>query len=432
MDSLWEQTSAHTGFEALDHDVKTDVLVLGGGMAGILCAYFLQQSGVPYVLAEAKTIGSGITKNTTAKITSQHGLVYDKLIRRFGVERAGQYLAANEAARRRYRDLCRGLDCDFEEKDAYVYARSDRRKIEREILALERLGFPAEFTAQLPLPFSVAGAVRYPKQAQFHPLKFLYALAKDLHIYEHTAVRELVGTTAITGRGKITAKKIIVATHFPFLNKHGSYFIKLYQHRSYVIALEHAADVDGMYVDEARKGLSFRNYKNLLLIGGGGHRTGKKGGNWEELRDFARRSYPKAEERYHWAAQDCMTLDGAPYIGPYSASTQGLSVATGFQKWGVTSAMVSAMLLCDLVQGKKSQYTDVFSPSRSILHPQLAVNALEAAAGLLTPAARRCPHMGCALKWNPWEHTWDCPCHGSRFTQEGGLIDNPATGDFRK
>ena len=127
-----------------------------------------------------------------------------------------------------------------------------------------------------------------------------------------------------------------------------------------------------------------------------------------------------------------MTLDGAPYIGPYSASTQGLYVATGFQKWGVTSAMVSAMLLCDLVQGKKSQYADVFSQSRSILHPQLAVNALEAAAGLLTPAAKRCPHMGCALKWNPWEHTWDCPCHGSRFTQEGGLIDNPATGDFRK
>ena len=135
---------------------------------------------------------------------------------------------------------------------------------------------PQNSRLSCPCPFPWPGAVRYPKQAQFHPLKFLYALAKDLHIYEHTAVRELVGTTAITGRGKITAKKIIVATHFPFLNKHGSYFIKLYQHRSYVIALEHAADVDGMYVDEARKGLSFRNYKNLLLIGGGGHRTGKK------------------------------------------------------------------------------------------------------------------------------------------------------------
>ena len=432
MQSLWEQASRQTEFRRLEQDAKTEVLIIGGGMAGILCAYLLHQAGVPYILLEAETIGSGITKNTTAKITSQHGLIYDKLIREFGLDRARQYLSANEAALQKYRELCRDMDCGFEEKTAYAYSLNDRRKIEREVAALEKLGHPVQFTDHLPLPFSVAGAVRFPNQAQFHPLKFLSAISKGLHIYEHTPVRELIGTTAITDRGRVTAEKIIVATHFPFLNKHGGYFIKLYQHRSYVIALANAQAVDGIYVDEAQAGMSFRNYENLLLVGGGDHRTGKQGGAWQELRDFTQQYYPKATEKYHWATQDCMTLDGVPYIGPYSAGTSGLYVATGFNKWGMTSSMVSAMVLCDLVQGKPSLYAEVFSPSRTILRPQLAVNGFEALVGLLTPSARRCPHLGCALKWNPQEHTWDCPCHGSRFTEDGRLIDNPATGDLKK
>ena len=431
MGSLWEQTWEQPSFPAQDGDMNTDVLIIGGGMAGILCAYQLHCAGVPYVLAEAETICNGITKNTTAKITSQHGLIYDKLISRFGIEHAKQYLDANEEALQKYRELCRQIDCDFEEKAAYTYSLDDRRKIERELNALEKLGFSAEFVDKLPLPFHVAGAVKFPDQAQFHPLKFVSGISKNLHIYEHTRVRELLGTTAVTNHGRINAKKIIVTTHFPFLNKHGSYFLKLYQHRSYVIALKDAQDVDGMYLDEAQTGMSFRNYKNLLLIGGGDHRTGKKGGGWRELQDFARSYYPQAEEIYRWATQDCMSLDSVPYIGPYSASTTNLYVATGFNKWGMTSSMVSAMILSDLVQGKKNPYEEVFFPSRSILRPQLAVNGFEAVVRLLTPTARRCPHLGCALKWNPIEHTWDCPCHGSRFTEDGKLIDNPATGDLK-
>ena len=430
MESLWEQTSGHTGFGHLEQDAKTDVLIIGGGIAGVLCAYLLHQAGVLYLLLEAETIGGGITKNTTAKITSQHGLIYDKLIRKFGAGQAKQYLDANEAALQKYRELCRGMDCDFEEKTAYVYSLNDRRKIERELDALEKLGVPGEFTDRLPLPFPVAGAVRYPNQAQFHPLKWIAAISKSLHICEHTPVRELIGTTAVTDSGKVAAKAVIVATHFPFLNKHGSYFLKLYQHRSYVIALENAPDVDGMYVDEAQEGMSFRNARDLLLVGGGGHRTGKRGGAWRELREFARRYYPGATEKYQWATQDCMSLDGVPYIGPYSSSTSNLYVATGFNKWGMTSSMVSAMLLSDLVQGKTNPFAEVFSPSRTVLRPQLVVNGFEAAVGLLAPTTKRCPHMGCALKWNSKEHTWDCPCHGSRFTKKGKCIDNPATGDL--
>lgn len=447
MNSLWQQTSESSSFKILNQDIKTNVLIIGGGMAGILCAYLLQQAGIEYALVEAETICDGITKNTTAKITSQHGLIYDKLIREFGVEKTKLYLCANQAALKKYRELCRNIDCNFEEKDSFVYSLEERQKLEKEITALKKLDFTADFTDKLPLPFSVAGAVKFKHQAQFHPLKFMSAIATGLNIYEHTVVRELIGTTAKTDHGSITAKKIIVATHFPFLNKHGSYFLKMYQHRSYVIALENVPDVDdmhvdgmhvdgmhvdGMYVDEAQKGMSFRNYENLLLIGGGDHRTGKKGGGWQELRDFAKQHYKDATEKYHWATQDCMTLDSVPYIGPYSGSTADLYVATGFNKWGMTSSMVSAMILCDMVQEKDNPYAQVFSPSRTILRPQLAVNAFEAVTNLLTPTARRCPHLGCALKWNPYEHTWDCPCHGSRFTEDGKLIDNPATGDLKK
>ena len=436
--SIWQEEKApqpfagQTGLQK--NESKTyETVIVGAGLCGLLTAYRLVEKGVHSIaVVDAGELAGGVTARTTAKITSQHGLIYDKLIRKFGAGQAKQYLDAHEAALQKYRELCRGMDCDFEEKTAYVYSLNDRRKIERELDALEKLGVPGEFTDRLPLPFPVAGAVRYPNQAQFHPLKWIAAISKSLHICEHTPVRELVGTTAITDYGKVTANKIIVATHFPFLNKHGSFFAKLYQHRSYVIALENAPNVDGMYVDEAQTGMSFRNYKNLLLVGGGDHRTGKQGGAWQELRDFAQRHYPKAAETSHWATQDCMSLDGVPYIGPYSASTSDLYVATGFNKWGMTSAMVSAMVLCDLVQGKQSPYAEVFSPSRTILRPQLVVNGFEAVVNLLTPSAKRCPHLGCALKWNPQEHTWDCPCHGSRFTEEGRLIDNPATGNLKK
>lgn len=431
MDSIWTNSTERPDYGAQQKDRNTDVLIIGGGLAGILCAAMLNAAGVDHILVEADCICSGITGNTTAKITVQHGLIYDKLIRTVGIDGARKYWEANRLALEKYRELSQAIDCDFEEKDAFVYSRTDRRKIEAELEAYRKLGVEAALATNLPLPFPVAGAVRVARQAQFHPLKFAYGIAKGLRIMEHTKVREIMPEQAITDHGTIRAKKIIVATHFPFLNKHGSYFLKLYQHRSYVLALRKAPDMNGMYLDEADTGLSFRNYGDLLLLGGGGHRTGKKGGNWQELSDFARKYYPNAREVARWATQDCMSLDGMPYIGPYSKRTPNLYAATGFNKWGMTSSMVAAMILADLVQGKANLYAALFSPSRSMLHPQLAINAAESLLGLLTPTVPRCPHLGCALKYNKQEHSWDCPCHGSRFTGDGQLIDNPATGDRR-
>ena len=432
MHSIWTKTVALPSFEALNRNTKTDVLIIGGGITGILCAHYLHQAGVNYVLVEADTICSGITKNTTAKITSQHGLIYHKIAKSYGLEHAHLYLEANENALWEYRALSQQFPCDFEEKSNLVYSVNDRKKLEQELRIIEKICAPASLVEQLPLPFPTQGAVRFANQAQFHPLKLLAELAKPLNIYEHTKVQELLDDITVTDKGLIMADKIIVATHFPFLNKHGSYFLKLYQHRSYVLALQHAPLLHDMYVDESDKGMSFRTYQNLLLVGGGGHRTGKQGGNWTELRKFKTVHFPDAKEQYHWATQDCMTLDSIPYIGQYSSKMHKLYVASGFNKWGMSTAMVAALLLRDLVLNKETPYAPVFSPSRSIWHPQLFVNSFESATNLLTPSKKRCPHLGCALKWNPAEHSWDCPCHGSRFTEQGELIDNPATDDLKK
>ncbi len=432
MDSVWTRTAHAPQFAPLRTDLKTDVLIIGGGIAGLLCAHQLSRAGVDCALVEKGELCGGITKNTTAKITFQHGLIYHKLLRRFGAEKARLYLEANRNALEQYRALCRTIDCDFEQRDSFVYALGDSRKIEKELAALDALGFAAEFASELPLPFPAAGAVRFRDQAQFHPLKFAFGLARDLRIFSRTKVLELAPGRAVTDGGVISAEKIIVATHFPILNKHGGYFLKMYQHRSYVLGLENAPAADGMYVDEAKTGLSFRSYGDLLLLGGGGHRTGKKGGGWRELEAFAAAHFPNANIAYRWATQDCMTLDDVPYIGPYGSNTRGLYVAAGFNKWGMTSAMAAASILTDLVQGKENPFAEVFNPSRSILRPQLAVNACESTLNLLTPTLPRCPHMGCALKYNRAEKTWDCPCHGSRFDREGRVIDNPATDDKRR
>ena len=432
MQSVWEKERKRPTFAAAEGEFDTDVLIVGGGMVGLLCAKKLKEVGVDCMVVEADGICSGITKNTTAKITLHHGLIYYDLIRRFGVDRARQYWQANKAAMQEFERLCKGIACGYEHKDSYVYELQDRRRLEKEISALDKIGQPADFVRHLPLPFTVAGAVKIKNQAQFHPLKFAYALAENLPIYEHTRVREITPDYVLTDRGRIRANKVIVATHFPFINIHGWYIMKLYQHRSYVLALSGADLPDGMYVDASQKGLSFRTYGDWLLLGGGSHRTGKVGGGWQALELVANRHYPDAHIAARWATQDCMSLDGVPYIGQYSPRLPQVYVATGFNKWGMTGAGVAALILSDLVQGRENPFAEVFSPSRTMLRPQLAINIFDSTVGLLTPTAPRCPHLGCALKYNRAEHSWDCPCHGSRFTHDGRLIDNPATDGKRK
>ncbi|MGI6280052.1 MAG: FAD-dependent oxidoreductase [Acutalibacteraceae bacterium] len=424
--SIWKENSTLPQFKACEGELTTDILIIGGGLAGILTAYLLQKNGANYILVEGERICGATTGNTTAKITSQHGFIYGKLLDSKGRDYAKAYLNVNEKAVKMYREICGNIDCDFEEKDNFVYSVSDKEKLEKELNALNSINYNAELVENLPIPIKTVGAVKFKNQAQFNPLKFVAEISKGLNIYENTYIRKIKSTTAFFDNGKIKSQKIIIATHFPFINRHGSYFLKLYQHRSYCLALENAQDVGGMYVDEAETGFSFRNYGNHLILGGGDHRTGKKGGNWHVLEDLANKNYPNSSVKYMWSAQDCKSLDDVPYIGNYSALTPNLYVATGFNKWGMSSSMVSAMILSDLVTGKQNEYAEIFSPSRSILKPQLLVNGAEAVSHLINFSTKRCSHMGCALKWNPVEHTWDCPCHGSRYTSSGKVLENPA------
>lgn len=474
MDSIWSKTIDIESRPALPGDMAAEAAVIGGGLAGVLTAFYLSKRGVKTVVLEAARIGSGQTKNTTAKITSQHGLIYAKLIKNFGADKAKHYAEANRLAIEEYRRIIEelGIDCSFAECSAYLYSTQweQEAKLKEEAFAAKNLGLDAEFTLETELPFSVAGAVKFSGQAVFHPLAFLKAVSKNLDIYERTKVTEVKDGKIVTERGVVTAKHVIFASHFPFTNMPGFYFARMHQERSYVMALENVAKLDGMYLGIDEGGLSFRRHDNVLMLGGGGHRTGENsaGGKYAYLREKARELYPNSVETARWSAQDCMTLDGVPYISEFAPSAHGWYVATGFNKWGMTGSMVSAILLSDKITGVENPLADVFSPSRfapaasiktffsdmgqsvkglsrqlfSI--PKSSLDELPAGHGGIIEhggkkigaykdedqkvylVSTRCPHLGCRLEWNPDEKSWDCPCHGSRFDYAGNLIDNPA------
>ena len=474
MESIWSESCRFKEREPLSGDIQAEIAVIGAGIAGLLTASALQKAGRQVVVLEANRIASGQTRNTTAKITSQHGMIYRRLIDTLGRDKAKQYAMANEAAVKAYRRLIvsEHIDCSFEERNAYVYG-ADSEPLQAEAKAAASLGLPASFVPETALPFSTAGAVCFARQAQFHPLRFLEHMAEPLTVYENTPVLRVEDDRIETKKGQVRAKQIVFACHYPFVNFPGLYFARMHQERSYVLALEHAADVDGMWIGAGQGAYSFRNYGDLLLLGGGGHRCGENsaGGKYALLRQKAKEWFPGCREVAHWSAQDCMTADGVPYIGRYAESRPNWYVATGFQKWGMTSAMVSAMLLRDLICGVKNPYADVFDPGRfdaaalagiaaesgqavkGLAKELFQIPSEKAAAiprghggivflhgeklgvykdedGQLTPVELRCPHLGCQLEWNPDERSWDCPCHGSRFDRFGNLISGPAQKDL--
>ncbi|MEG1660985.1 MAG: FAD-dependent oxidoreductase [Clostridiales bacterium] len=472
MESIWRKTTTIPSHNNLEGDYETEVAVIGGGMAGILIAWLLRQQGKKVMVLEAARVGGGQSQNTTAKITLQHGLIYDRLITSFGEDKARQYAIANQKALVAYRSIIqnRNIRCCFEDRPAYLYATKDATPLKREAEAAQSLGIKASFQRQSDLPFSVAGAVEVAAQAQFHPLLFLQNLAADLPVYERTRVISVDENRINMDSGTITAQQIVFATHFPFINTPGFYFLRMHQERGYVVALENAAQLPGMYLGIDGDGLSFRNYGNLLLLGGGKHRTGENssGGKYSMLEQKASELWPNCRKVAAWSAQDCISLDGVPYIGRFAAGKPNWYVATGFGKWGMTGSMVSAMLIRDMICGRENVDGEIFSPQRFTV-PQSAKNLLmetsQAVQGLsrrfLEPprdmAERlprkhggvvdyageklgvykdawgelfvvdcRCPHLGCQLEWNPDELSWDCPCHGSRFDYRGHLLDNPA------
>lgn len=428
MKSIW-QTNENPQYNSLKKDITADVLIIGGGIVGILCAYELEKRKINYVLLEGKRILSGNTGSTTAKITVGHGLVYQKILKRYGKAVAKKYYTANNQALKKYKALSNIIPCDFEIGDLYIYSKTDYKKLHNEYEALRTIGVNAEICEAFELPFETAGAIKHKNQAQFNPVKLLSSLARGLNIYENSFVFNVKGNTAFLKNCKVDFKKVIFACHFPFVDRYGLYFLKMHQHRSYVLALKNASKLGAMYVDENNNGMSFRNYKDYLLLAGGGSKTGKKSGKFNELKHLAKLYYPNAKIEYMFAAQDCITLDEMPYIGKYTSLKDNYFVATGFNTWGMTTAMVASEILCDLVEGKKNDLADVFSPRRSMLHIKLFGNIFSAVINLLTPTVPRCTHLGCALKYNEQEQTYECPCHGSRYSKNGEILDNPTTKD---
>lgn len=477
--SIWYRASALPQYPPLSGDVQADAVIIGGGLTGLLTARLLQDQGVEPLVLEAGRIAGGQTGRTTAKITSQHGLIYTRLLRQMGREPASQYARANEEAVAAYERLItqRGISCDFVRRTAFLYSREESAPLQMEADAARSLGIDASFRRETELPFPIAGAVAFAGQAQFHPLRFLQGIVPGLKVCENTRVLRVGGNRVETAAGTVTARHIIFACHYPFVNLPGLYFMRMHQERSYVLALESPwLPREGMYLGVDGDGLSLREAEGLLLLGGGAHRTGenREGGRYTWLRDQAAALLPGSREAGCWSAQDCITADGLPCIGQYARNRPDWYVATGFGKWGMTSAMISARVLTGMICGDPPAWAGVFSPqrfhpsasakgladeaghalrglSREVFSPPRAalealppghggiveaegrkVGAYRAEDGTVHLIDPRCPHLGCQLEWNPDERTWDCPCHGSRFSYDGQLLDGPAQTDKQK
>lgn len=418
---------------SLHGDITTDVAVVGGGLTGLLTAYMLKKSGIETVVLEKGQCAMGITGNSTAKITAAHRLVYDKIAEKRSCELARMYANANVAAIEKYADIVKNenIDCSFERMSAFVYAcdEDELNQIKNENRILAKTEIIAELTNETELPFETKGAIEYKNQAQFDPYKFAMGISDGLEIYENTCVKSIEGHKLITDNGSVTAKKIILCTHYPIFNYRGAYFIKLRQEASYALAVRCDSELHGMYAGVNKKMPTFRRFDDMIIVGGEGHKTGNSRPDvYKKLFQTARSFRRESEPMYFWYAQDCMTTDGLPYIGEIDKKTPEILVATGYGKWGMTSAMLAAEILTDKVAGLGHPLDRLISPSRMPSLAGLIYNAFSAAGGYIKmpKKTRICSHMGCPLRWNPTQKTWDCPCHGSRFDVQGNPIESPA------
>lgn len=486
--SFWTASMINKTYPRLDKDFKIDIAIIGGGIAGITSAYLLNKEGLQTAVFEGNAILRGNTGHTTAKITSQHHLIYSQIKNTLGQELAGQYAKANEEAIQRIQEIVaqEDIDCDYIPQSAYVYTLQESyvQTICDEAKVAAALGIKATYLEEIPLPFKVKAAVKFENQAQFHPTRFLEGLAKEMTskgalIFEHTRIVEIEegnGYILTTHEGyKITAKKVIIASHYPFYNKPAIYFARIHQQRSYVIAVRAKEEYPGgMYINAEKPSRSLRRQPSktgeLILIGGESHKTGQgieENQHYKALIDFAKEAFTVEDIPYRWSAQDCMTLDNLPYVGQFTSKTPNMYIATGFKKWGMTNSMASAMLLRDLILDKKSPWQDVYNPSRGTLlasSKNFVIHGLDVASEIVkgkwapfsegVPIKRgvakiikidgertgvyrdeegtlhfvntTCPHMGCELHWNEAESTWDCPCHGSRFSYKGDVVEGPS------
>lgn len=494
-ESYWRDSINLPKFPCLDKDIHVDTVIVGGGITGITSAYLLAKKGVKVAILEADHLLNGTTGHTTAKITAQHDLIYDELITNIGRSKARLYYEANTEALQFIEETVNELqmDCDFSKQDAYMYATTEeyKQKIEKEAQAYEKLGIDGELVDTIPLDIEIKNAVMMRNQAQFHPLKYLSHLVKNItekggFIFEHTTAVNIESgnrPTVVTRDGdRVTADHVLVCSHFPFYEGLGFYSTRMYADRSYVLAAKTKKDFPGgLFISADQPTRSLRSVKingeDMVLIVGESHKTGQGIDtikHYEALETFGEQTFGIETIKYRWSAQDLTTLDKVPYVGEITPGQSNILIATGYRKWGMSNGTAAALLLSDTVLDKENNFQKLYTPSRFYANPSiknfLRENANVAAhlikgkfemgninpkhlsndegavirvkgerkgayrdvEGELHIVDTTCTHIGCEVEWNGAERTWDCPCHGSRFTYTGEVVEGPAEKPLQK
>lgn len=490
--SYWMDSTDSTSYPPLAGEVEADVVVIGGGIAGLCTAWELTRAGRAVVLLEAARIAAGTSGFTTAKVSALHGAgVYSRLRRSAGPEAARLFARSQQDAvehtARTITEL--GADCELERVPAFVWAETPRglESVRAEAEAAREAGLEAELVSDTELPFPVAGAVRVDGQAQFHPRRFLLALAADTvrrggRIFELSRADALHRNgpcrVSVRGGGTVTASEVVVATHYPVFDRM-LLFPRLTPRRELVVAAAVPPDHDpgGMHINAERPVRSVRTAPfpdgMRLLVVTGEHFTpgaGQVTERFERLASWARERFDNPQILYHWAAQDNDTSDGVPFVGRTPGGGGHLYAATGFGGWGMTGGVLAGRLISALIGGEELPWTALYDPRRLHLGREalpLATAQAKVAAhfvgdrlrrapgkaaeelppdcgavlqvggrqcavyrdrdGRVHTLSARCTHLGCLVRFNDAERSWDCPCHGSRFAVDGSVLHGPAT-----
>jgi glycine/D-amino acid oxidase-like deaminating enzyme/nitrite reductase/ring-hydroxylating ferredoxin subunit len=487
--SLWATTDPPSlTYPALDRDIEVDVAVIGAGITGLTTAHMLERSGANVVVIDRHLVGAGTTGSTTAKVTALQGLMYRFLAETYDDDTARIYAEANSAGVETVAQIATdlGLDCDLRRLPALTYttSRDDAKRIEEEVEAAKRAGLDAEFVTTTDLPFDVAAAVKLDDQVHFHPRKYCRGLAASLsQVYENTEavdVDEGNPCEIKTATGTIRAGHVVIATQLPFVHR-GLYYAKAAPDRSYAQAARVENPPEGMYlsVDQPIRSVRphFGSDGTWLIIGGEGHKVGQDDDtdrHYMALEGFGREQFDVAPE-LRWSAQDYMPADGLPYIGKITSRSERVFVATGFQKWGLSTGTYAGMIIRDLIDGRdnawhqivdstrvdlkrsaktlvkenvnvaqrfvgdrladlKARHIDELSPGEGdvVDTGEEVVAAYRDESGVLHQVSPICTHLGCIVSFNNAETTWDCPCHGSRFTIDGEVIEGPAVKELAR
>lgn len=428
--TIWSDIKT-SSYSKLDNDINCEVLVIGGGITGILISHYLTEIGMDVVLVEMDKIGAKKTVKTTASITALQDFSYYDLLKSKGLENAKLYINSCTEAIEEYKKLTKEYDFDFEEVSSYKYYNDDNDNLNKEILALDKMKYPYELVDKVSLPIEFDKAIEFKNQAQMNPMKLLKELSKGLKIYENTKIVKVKENYAYTENNTIKANYIVISSGFPFLRFKGLYSLKMHQNKSYVITTENTLKFKGNIISSKSSDLYFRDYKGSLIIGGNDIKTGKKNNGFNDLIEFVDKHINKKID-YKWINQDCTSLDDIPYIGRLSAFSENVFVSTGFNLWGMTSAMTSAQIIRDLICKNTNKFEEIFNPSRLYKIIPLMGNVTTAVINLIKINKRRCTHLGCSLVEMEDDDSFECPCHGSKFHKNGKIIDGPAINNLKK